>query len=224
MNKNVIITASGKGLRMNSDIPKQFIEIAGKPTLMHTIEKFYNYDNTINIILTINSEMLDFWSELIVKHDFKIAHKIVIGGETRFNSIKNAVEEIETNSITAVHDGVRPFVSINTIVRCFKKAEEEGNAVPYIKINESIRELTKTGNAIANRNDFVLIQTPQVFKSEILIKAYKQSYSTSFTDDASVVESLNYKIKLIEGNSENIKITKPQDLKIAEALLTNSGY
>jgi len=219
MKKYVIITASGKGLRMQSDIPKQFIEIAEKPILIHTIEKFYNYDKQINIIVTLNSQMLEYWQDLIEKYKFKIQHKTVIGGDTRFQSIKNAITEIEENSITAVHDAVRPLVSLNTIVRCFKKAEECGNAVPYININESIREISGNENKIANRENFVLIQTPQVFKSDILIKAYKQEFSESFTDDASVIENIGYEINLIEGNSENIKITKPQDLKIIEALL-----
>jgi len=216
MKKYVIITASGKGLRMNSDIPKQFIEIAGKPIIMHTIEKFYNYNKQINIIVTLNSQMLDYWNELIKKYKFKISHKIVIGGKTRFHSIKNAITKIEENSITAVHDAVRPLVSLNTIVRCFKKAEECGNAVPFININESIREINGTLNKIAIRDNFVLIQTPQVFMSDILIKAYKQEFSENFTDDASVAENIGQNINLIEGNYENIKITKPLDLKIAE--------
>ncbi len=219
MKKYVIITASGKGLRMQSDIPKQFIEIAGKPIIMHTIEKFYNYNKQINIIVTLSSQMLDYWNTLIEKYKFTISHKIVIGGETRFHSIKNAIAEIEENSITAIHDAVRPLVSLNTIVRCFKKAEECGNAVPFININESIREINGTINKIANRDNFVLIQTPQIFMSDILIKAYEQEFSENFTDDASVAENIGQNINLIEGNYDNIKITKPQDLKIAEALL-----
>lgn len=219
MKKYVIITASGKGLRMNSDIPKQFLEIAGKPILMHTIEKFYNYDNQLNIIITLNSEKINFWKDLVNKHNFKIKHKIVIGGKTRFQSIKNAIAEIDKNSITAVHDAVRPLVSLNTIVRCYKKAEECGNAVPYIHINESIREIKGNENKIANRENFVLVQTPQVFKSDILIKAYEQDFSESFTDDASVVENIGYKINLIEGNSNNIKVTTPKDLRVAKVLI-----
>jgi len=219
MKKYVIITASGKGLRMQSDIPKQFIEIAGKPIIMHTIEKFYNYNKQINIIVTLSTQMLDYWNTLIEKYKFTISHKIVIGGETRFHSIKNAIAEIEENSITAIHDAVRPLVSLNTIVRCFKKAEECGNAVPFININESIREINGTINKIANRDNFVLIQTPQIFMSDILIKAYEQEFSENFTDDASVAENIGQNINLIEGNYDNIKITKPQDLKIAEALL-----
>ena len=219
MKKNVIVTASGKGLRMGSDIPKQFLEISGKPILMYTIEQFYNYDNSINIILTLNSDTIEFWNDLSAKHNFTIKHKIVSGGETRFQSIKNAVSEIEANTITAIHDGVRPLVDIDTINNCFNTAKEKGNAVPFIKINESIREFSGTKNKQVNRDNFVLIQTPQVFKSDLLINAYKQEFSDEFTDDASVVEQTGIEINLIEGNSENIKITKPQDLLIAEALL-----
>jgi 2-C-methyl-D-erythritol 4-phosphate cytidylyltransferase len=204
---------------MKSNIPKQFLEISGKPILMITIERFFNYDNQINIILTLSQEMISYWEKLVKKHSFKISHQIVVGGETRFHSIQNAVGHISPDSITAVHDAVRPLLSNDTITRCFDKALELGNAVPFVSINESIREVNRKENIVADRNNFVLIQTPQVFKSEILIEAYQQLYSENFTDDASVIEKLHYKINLVEGNPENIKITNPQDLKIAEVLL-----
>lgn len=223
MKKYVIIVAGGSGKRMNAELPKQFLKIHGKPLLMHTFEKFFNYGSSIKFILTLPQDHIDTWKQLCSDHQFPIEHIIVRGGTERFHSVKNALAEIKEKCLVAVHDGVRPMVSTETVARCFDLAEKSGNAIPVIPISESIRFIDENGSKPADRNKYKLIQTPQVFQSEILIKAYQQQYTTDFTDDAGVVEKTGIKINLVEGNRENIKITTPVDLQIAEALIRFSG-
>jgi 2-C-methyl-D-erythritol 4-phosphate cytidylyltransferase len=217
--KIVIIVAGGKGLRMKADIPKQFIELQGKPLLMRTLEVFHRYDTSIQLLLVIPLVQINFWKELCIKHSFNIPHLIVAGGETRYNSVKNGLEVIQGSALVAVHDGVRPFVSIETIGRCFVEAEKHGSAIPVLDVEESIRQITENGNQSVNRMAYKIVQTPQVFTTEILKKAYKQTFSPLFTDDASVVEASGDKIYLVEGNKENIKITTGFDLELAETIL-----
>ena len=219
--KIAIIVAGGKGTRMQADIPKQFIEIHGKPVLMHTLEAFHRYDDSIQLILVLPASQLNAWKKLCLKHAFLLPHQIVSGGETRYNSVLNGLSQIKTPALIAVHDGVRPFVSNGTIKRCFDEAEKHGSAIPVIDIVDSIRQITKTGSQSVDRTNYKLVQTPQVFDSEILKKAYEQDFSTLFTDDASVVEALGLKITLVEGNRENIKITTAFDLVLAETVLSS---
>lgn len=214
-----IIVAGGKGERMNVDIPKQFLEIHGKPILMYTLEVFYRFDATMKLILVLPEVQIDFWKELCVKYNFNIIHQIVSGGQTRFHSVKNGLEAVNVPSLVAVHDGVRPLVSIETIERCFEGAEKFNAAIPVIDLVDSIRQLTETGSQSLDRNVYKLVQTPQIFDAELLKKAYEQDFSPLFTDDASVVEALGIKIQLVEGNRENIKITTEFDLKIAESFM-----
>jgi len=219
--KIAIIVAGGKGTRMQADIPKQFIEIHGKPVLMHTLEAFHRYDDSIQLILVLPASQLNAWKKLCLKHAFLLPHQIVSGGETRYNSVLNGLSEIKTPALIAVHDGVRPFASNGTIKRCFDEAEKHGSAIPVIDIVDSIRQITKTGSQSVDRTNYKLVQTPQVFDSEILKKAYEQDFSTLFTDDASVVEALGLKITLVEGNRENIKITTAFDLILAETVISS---
>jgi len=215
----VIIVAGGSGSRFKSDIPKQFIELHGKPILMHSIEAFYKFENNIEIVLVLPEQQIRFWNSLCKKHDFDINHRIVFGGKTRFESVKNGLAGVNTMSKQiAVHDGVRPLVSQNTIARCFTESKAHGNAIPVTLPVDSIRQVTENGNKFVNRSKLRLIQTPQVFEASLLKKAYEQNYQESFTDDASVVEGIGEKINLMEGNQENIKITNNIDLLIAEAL------
>jgi len=221
MHKYAIIVAGGKGERMGSDTPKQFLELKGKPILMHTIEKFKSTFQDIEIILALPENQIDFWKELCCKYAFDVSsQQIVKGGQTRFHSVQNALKAVSTQGIVAIHDGVRPLVSKNTINTCFNEANEKGNAIPSIDVVESLRHVSKqdqTNHAVA-RSCYKLIQTPQCFNSELILRAYQQDFDTAFTDDASVVENLGKTIYLVEGNKENIKITSPVDLKIAEAL------
>jgi len=198
--KTAIIVAAGKGVRMQTDIPKQFIEIHGKPILMHTLEAFYRYDTSIQLILALPSIQQIFWQELCKKHDFNLPHQIVTGGQTRFNSVQNALKYIDATGLIAVH----------------------GAAIPVVDLVDSIRQLTDAGSESVDRTNYKLVQTPQVFNSEILIKAYNQEFSSRFTDDASVVEACGYEIKLVAGNPENIKITTTFDLKLAEIFVESN--
>ncbi|PJB15508.1 MAG: 2-C-methyl-D-erythritol 4-phosphate cytidylyltransferase [Flavobacteriales bacterium CG_4_9_14_3_um_filter_32_8] len=220
MHKYAIIVAGGKGERMGTEIPKQFLELAGKPIIMHSLEKFKTTFPTIEIILALPENQIDFWKELCCKHKFTtIPHQLVKGGETRFHSVKNALELVKQKSIIAIHDGVRPLVSTKTITTCFNEAEKKGNAIPVVPVVESLRYVNNEQNEAVKRSCYRLAQTPQCFSSEIILKAYQQQFDVNFTDDASVAEKLGEMIHLVEGNTENIKITTATDLIIAEALL-----
>ena len=223
MKKTVIIVAGGKGERMQADIPKQFIEIQNKVTLMHTIEAFERYDKSIVIIVVLPASQISYWKELCIKHDFSILHQIAEGGETRFHSVKNGLDLADMDSLIAVHDGVRPMVSCETISRCFLHAEKYKAVVPVVDLNDSIRYSDEKGNYACDRSKYKLVQTPQVFEGKLLKKSYGQASSSSFTDDASVVEAFGAKIHLVEGNRENIKITTPFDLKLMEMIYTLRG-
>jgi len=219
MNKTAVIVAGGKGERMQSIVPKQFIEIAGKPILMHTLEVFQKFDASISIVLVLPAVQVEYWQTLCKKYTFDIKHQIVIGGNTRFQSVKNGLSVIEHGGLVAIHDGVRPLVSADTILRCFDAAKEFGNAIPCSDLIESIRFVDFNHNKSVDRTAYKSIQTPQVFQSELVKSAYNQPFSDEFTDDASVLESTGAKIHLVNGNRENIKITTDFDLIIAELFL-----
>ncbi|MDP4237920.1 MAG: 2-C-methyl-D-erythritol 4-phosphate cytidylyltransferase [Bacteroidota bacterium] len=221
--KIAIIVAGGKGVRMQTDIPKQFIEIQGKPILMHTLEAFQRYDAFIQLILVLPVDQINAWQELCKRHSFSVQHQIVAGGDNRFHSVKNGLEVIPANALVAVHDGVRPLVSTETIARCFEEAEKYGTAIPVIDPVDSIRQITANGSQSVDRTLYKLVQTPQVFDGEMLKKAYGQNFSPLFTDDASVVEALGEEIKLVKGNRENIKITTGFDLELAEILIKSKN-
>lgn len=219
MDKSVIIVAGGKGLRMNSEVPKQFMEIGGKPILMHTVELFYNYLTEIKIVLVLPVDQIEYWKNLCEKYNFKIPHNITAGGETRFLSVKNGLEEVDTEFV-AIHDGVRPLVSFDTLKRCFDEVEKNDGVIPVVDLIDSIRLVESFENSKpVDRNNYKLVQTPQVFRTDVVMKSYQLPYSEHFTDDASVVETAGYKVKLVEGNRENIKITTEMDLRIAETFL-----
>ncbi len=214
-----LIVAGGTGERMKSEIPKQFIEIAGKPILMHTIEKFRDFDGSIEIITVLPENQLRFWRELQKKYSFSVPHTLVKGGKTRFGSVRNGLGFIYEPGLVAIHDGVRPFVSIETIKRCFDTADKLGNAIPVISPSDSMRVITENSSEPVDRIKIKLIQTPQVFRTELIRYAYRQDYLPEFTDDAIVLERTGAKINLVDGNRENIKITNPEDLLIAGALI-----
>ncbi|HAF30365.1 MAG TPA: 2-C-methyl-D-erythritol 4-phosphate cytidylyltransferase [Bacteroidales bacterium] len=218
MKRFVIIVAGGSGQRMGSSIPKQFLSIHKEIILMKSIRAFYEFDSTLKIILALPENHISYWNDLCQKHKFLIEHSIVSGGLTRYHSVKNALEKINTNGIVAIHDGVRPLVSQATIEQVFEIATINGNAIPYIDLIDSLRFVDSHLNYPADRNKYKLIQTPQAFDCELIKRAYEQEYDKSFTDDASIVEKLGIKINLVPGNPENIKITSQTDIKIAEAL------
>lgn len=215
----VLIVAGGKGLRMGTDIPKQFLPVGGKPVLMRTLETFYAYSQDIQIILVLPRDQQNYWKKLCEEYHFTIPHRIADGGETRFHSVRNGLELVDKPGLVAVHDGVRPFVSQEVIARCYELAAAELAVVPVIKVVETIRQLSDYGSITVDRDEYRLVQTPQVFDGEVLKQAYSMPYTPAFTDDASVVEAWGVPVTLTEGNRENIKITTPFDLKVAAALL-----
>ena len=215
LTQSVIITAGGIGKRMGTETPKQFLLLKGKPIIFHTIEKFYAFNSSIEIIVVLPDFYIPQWENLCQKFLFTIKHKVVAGGDERFHSIQNGLLET-TGDLVAVHDAVRPCVSEDVVRNCFSAAEKFGAAIPILSISESLRKIENENSVAVNREDFKIVQTPQCFKIEILQKAYRQHYSTLFTDDASVVEADGQKIHLVHGNRENIKITTPEDLKLAE--------
>lgn len=229
--KYVIIVSGGTGSRMESKLPKQFLELKGLPILMHSISAFYRNENSIKIVLVLNEAHQRIWEDLCIKYKFTIPHSIVFGGENRFNSVQNGLnsiidqieKKISSNGITplnytliAVHDAVRPLVSQDLINRAYEMAAKKGSAVPAIKSKDSIRIIDNEGKTKAiDRDSILLIQTPQVFRADLLQTAYQQAFKESFTDDASVIENSGYSINIVEGDLQNIKITYPNDLAIA---------
>jgi 2-C-methyl-D-erythritol 4-phosphate cytidylyltransferase len=211
---------AGSGSRMQSDIPKQFMLLNGKPILMHTIEAFYNSDFKPEVILVLNVDFHTYWEQLCEKYHFSIPHTLIKGGLQRFHSVKNAIKAIKGKSVIAIHDAVRPLASNELICRSFREAEKIGNAVVAIKSKDSVRQQKGNSSLSLNRDEIYLVQTPQTFQFELLNKAYKQEYRNEFTDDASVVERIGVTINLIEGESKNLKITFPEDLVLAEFYLS----
>ena len=222
MKKYVIIVAGGSGSRMQSDIPKQFLVLHGLPVLMHTINLFKRYDAAIEVILVLPVEQIVFWEDLCKLYKYTLDIKVVAGGKTRFNSVKNGLQEISAEGVVAIHDGVRPFASIDTITNAFHKASALGAAIPVLDMQESLRFADENTNYAVNRDNLKVVQTPQVFKTSIIKSAYEKEYAPEFTDDASVVERAGFKIELIKGNRENIKLTTPFDLKIGEAIFNEN--
>lgn len=222
MKQHVIIVAGGSGSRMESSVPKQFMLLNKLPVLMHTLKRFIDFNSSMSIVIVLPENQFGEWEKLCVKHDFVINYTLVAGGENRFLSVKNGLNSIETNDgIVFIHDGVRPLVSHDTIQRCLETTIEKGNAVPVMPVVESLRIVEGDINQSVDRSKYVNIQTPQVFHLKEIKKAYQMGYDSSFTDDTSVLERLGKKINLVEGNRENIKITHPQDLLIAEVLNTS---
>ena len=231
-NRYVLIVAGGKGLRMGGDIPKQFLSVQGRPLLMHTLDNFHRFDGGMPIILVLPEAQQDYWTRLCREYGFRVPHEVVSGGETRFHSVRNGLDKIKDqlsgsgnhpagdDVLVAVHDGVRPFVSHNVIEACFEAAVREGAAIPVIPVIDTLREVQEDGRSrTVSRSQYRQVQTPQTFQFNLLAAAYAQPYSESFTDDASVVEAYGHPVALVDGNRENIKITTPYDLAVAEAII-----
>ena len=220
----VIIVAGGKGLRMGSDIPKQFLPIGGKPVLMRTLERFREYSPTLQIILVLPKAQQDYWRELCKEYDFRLEYQLADGGETRFHSVQHGLALVpdDAEGVVGVHDGVRPFPSIDVISNCYETARTARAVIPVIPVVETVRHLEGKASVTVPRGDYRLVQTPQCFDIQLLKAANRQPYNDGFTDDASVVEAYGIDVTLVDGNRENIKITTPFDLTIAESLVKNS--
>ena len=219
MKKYVIIVGGGSGTRMNAPIPKQFMLLDGKPVLIHSISKFEHADPGISIIVVLRKDQMEFWKQLCHENNFLIPHQLAEGGDTRFESVKNGLALINEDCIVGIHDAARPLVNSKTIQTAFKAAEMYGNAVPAIPVQDSIRQIDSGRSIAVDRAKYCTIQTPQCFQWKTLKNAYLQEYRYTFTDDASVVEAFGEVIHLIDGDTDNIKITTPRDMLIADALL-----
>lgn len=216
---SVILVAGGSGKRFGSDIPKQFLELSKKPVLMHTIEKFYQFDRNINIVLVLPQNQIEYWQQLCEEYNFTIKHKIREGGTERFHSVKNGLTLTKDSDYIAIHDGVRPLLDVETITRGFETAKKYGTAVPVVPVTSSVRLVEGNENKHLDRHKIKIVQTPQIFSAEIIYKAYKIAYQQIFTDDASVVEFSGHKIHLFDGNIENLKITSKFDLELANLII-----
>ena len=206
---------------MGSDIPKQFLPIGGKPVLMRTIERFHAYSKDLQIILVLPEAQQDYWKELCKEYHFEVKYLLANGGQTRFHSVQNGLALVpdDAQGVVGVHDGVRPFPSIEVIRRCYETARTAKAVIPVIPVVETVRHLEGEGSVTVPRGDYRLVQTPQTFDIQLLKAANRQPYNDGFTDDASVVESYGHAITLVEGNRENIKITTPYDIVVAEAII-----
>ena len=220
MSDYVIIVAGGRGLRMGSDVPKQFLPIGGVPVLMRTLRRFREYSDKLKIILVLPPEQQDYWRELCQQHHFEVSYQLADGGYTRYNSVKNGLALIpdKARGVVGVHDGVRPFVSLDVIRDCYETAHALEAVIPIVPIVESIISL-KQGPV--RREDYRIVQTPQVFDIQVLKKAYELPYSPHFTDDETVVRASGMDVAVVNGNRENIKITTPFDLQLAEFIVNH---
>ena len=216
----ILIVAGGRGTRMGGPQPKQFLELAGRPVLMHTLEAFDRWDASARFIVVLPEDQIDTWKRLCEAHVFGRIHRVVAGGETRFHSVRNGLGAVASNGLIAVHDGVRPLVAPSVIAACFAAAADGGAAVPVVPVVESVREMDADGDSRpVDRTRLRVVQTPQVFRADVLRAAYCLPYDPRFTDDASVVEASGVAVRLVPGNRENIKLTTPMDLLLAEQLM-----
>lgn len=220
MTRYALIVAGGSGQRMGAQQPKQFLLLAGKPLLIHTIEAFSKAGKSINIFLVLPENQIQHWESLCREYDFRIPHSIVAGGESRGNSVKNGLDSINaTDGLVAVHDGVRPLVNKNLINRAFAEAEMKSNAIPCVKVNDSLRLISGSANVPLDREKVRAVQTPQCFRLDLLRQAYERPDFAAYTDDAQLYEAQGFDLAFIDGSNENIKITTPADLRVAESIL-----
>ena len=218
-----IIVAGGSGTRFGAELPKQFLELGGRPVLMRTISAFGG--GFSDVIVTLPEGQMALWRELCERYGFAVPHRVVAGGETRWHSVKNALDSIGDISdvdIIAVHDGVRPLVTAEVISRTVDAARRDGAAIPVVMLNDSVRQVEKGASHALDRSTLRAVQTPQVFDARVLMAAYGQPFESTFTDDASVVERAGHSVTLVEGDPQNLKITRPMDLALAEYLLNNA--
>ncbi len=219
---SVIIVAGGEGKRMGQLVPKQFLMLGDYPVLWHTLQAFHNYDPGMPVILVLHKDWITHWQKEIHRFSHSLNYKITSGGETRFHSVRNGLALISEEGFTAVHDASRPLVSPALIERTFRTAREKGNAIPVLPATDSLRILTPEGNRPLDRNRVRYVQTPQIFPTPLLKKAFRQEYRPEFTDEATVIETLGEPVHLVEGEKRNMKITTEFDLQIAGMLLSGS--
>ena len=214
-----LIVAGGSGSRMRSDIPKQFMNLGGKPVLLHTLEAFHKFNPNMQIVLVLPAGQINDWKEIRKKWEIRIPHAIVEGGSSRFQSVKQGLALVPPEALVAIHDGVRPFIQKETLEQAYTMAAEKGAAITTVPLKESIRRVSGEGSKAEDRSSFCLVQTPQAFQARLIKKAYRQEESSRFTDCASVAEAAGHKVFLVAGSYSNLKITSPEDMLLAESLL-----
>ncbi len=219
MERTTIIVAGGSGKRMGGPIPKQFLLLKGRPLLCWTIEAFHRYDPAMPIIVVLPEQQIPIWKSLCIGHHFHVPHETVAGGEERFHSVRNGLALVKHDGLVAVHDGVRPLVSVELIDRCFKAADEHAAAIPVVPVVPSIRESTPEGSRALDRSKLLAVQTPQCFHTDLLRKAFESPYDSTFTDEATLVERMGVKVHLVEGEESNIKVTTATDMRTIELQL-----
>jgi 2-C-methyl-D-erythritol 4-phosphate cytidylyltransferase len=219
LKRYAIIVAGGSGTRMQSKVPKQFLLLNGLPVLMYTLQAFYRCQPQPKLILVLPQDYHTYWTRLCDDHQFQLPHELVSGGDSRYQSVKNALNFIEEDALVAVHDAVRPLIDITIIEETYKQAAKLGAVVTAVKSRDSIRQVKENYTQSLLRDEIYLVQTPQTFNAALLKKAYEQPYHRGFTDDASVVEQAGHTISIVEGSYQNFKITFPEDIAIAELLL-----
>lgn len=216
MKRAVVIVAGGQGHRMGGEIPKQYQELEGKPIIIQTLQQFYRFDPLMDVVVVLAQKHRNLWNAMATHHAEISRVKLAIGGVTRFHSVQNGIQLIKDGVIVGIHDAVRPFVSLETLERCYNTANKSGSAIPVIDMDESVRMLKENNSSVhMDRSTLKRVQTPQVFRSEMIREAYKLTDDHSFTDDASVFESHFGKVTLVDGNRQNIKITTPTDMQLA---------
>ncbi|MBP7409818.1 MAG: 2-C-methyl-D-erythritol 4-phosphate cytidylyltransferase [Flavobacteriales bacterium] len=216
MLRSAIIVAGGSGKRMGGPIPKQFLLLKGKPLLCWTIEAFHRYDPAMPIIVVLPEQQIPIWKALCIGHHFHVPHETVAGGEERFHSVRNGLAHVKHDGLVAVHDGVRPLVSVELIDRCFTAADMHGAAIPVVPIHSSVRELEGDKSYPVDRSTLRLVQTPQCFRTELLRRGFELTYDDAFTDEASLMERLDVEVHLVEGDERNIKVTTVMDMRVVE--------
>ncbi len=217
-NKAAILVAGGRGTRMGGPVAKQYLPVAGTPMLMRTLSVFHKVDPATDLILVLPESDFLYWEELCTEYKFKIPHRLVAGGNSRFQSVRNGLDSLNAEiKLVAIHDGVRPFVAESVISESFDVAERNGSAIAVIALKDSIRKLKDDGKSFyEERQYFRLVQTPQTFQVEKIKQAFNVTELQQFTDDATVYENQGWQVTLISGNAENIKITTPEDMDYAE--------
>jgi 2-C-methyl-D-erythritol 4-phosphate cytidylyltransferase len=215
-----LIVAGGTGTRMGGAIPKQFLELKGVPILVRTVNAFFRYAPDIQIVIVLPAGEMETWGRMAARYSLPTSIQVQAGGSSRFQSVKRGLEKVGSDGLVAIHDGVRPLVSEDIIAASFRLAAEHGSAVASVRLRDSIRVTDQHGTRSLDRSQYRLIQTPQTFRSELIRRAYELPEEPSLTDDASVAERSGHKISLFEGSYRNIKITSPEDMLVAEALLS----
>jgi len=218
--KAVIIVAAGSGSRMGGKMPKQYLQLKGRPLIVHTLERFQRFDPEMKLVVVLAPPHKELWEQMAASYEIARGVIHAVGGSTRYDSVKSGLKQIDKETLTGIHDAVRPLVSQGTLIRCYDAALRKGSGIPVVEMDESVRRLDAEGGSVhMDRNSLKRVQTPQVFRSNRIKKAYKQPYNQAFTDDASVYETAYGPPNLVEGNRENIKLTTPIDIKLAQLLI-----